>query len=123
MTDCNLIEIQAGGKLDNKGYIGHHCYILCANQITIGEMTVIAPGVVIVDHDHNMSGSGNIGGLGESKPIIIGKGCWIGANSVILKGVTLGNGCVVGAGSVVTHSFPDCSVVAGNPAKLLRRRV
>lgn len=120
--DCNLVEIQPGGKLNNKGMIGHHAYILCAKQIDIGEGTIMAPGVVIVDHDHELGNPNNIGGLGVCKPINIGKNCWLGANAVILKGVTLGDNCVVGAGSVVTHSFPEKSVIVGNPAKLIRRR-
>lgn len=50
----------------------------------------------------------------------IGKNCFIGGESIILPGVTIGDNCVIGAGSVVTKDVPDCSVVAGNPAKVLR---
>jgi len=54
--------------------------------------------------------------------IVIGDRCWIGMNCVILPGVTLGPGTVVGAGAVVTKSFPEGQcVIAGNPARLLRR--
>jgi acetyltransferase-like isoleucine patch superfamily enzyme len=56
----------------------------------------------------------------NAKPIIIGDRCWIGFNSTILKGVVLGDECVVGAGSVVTRSFPAGSVVAGNPAHIIK---
>lgn len=55
-----------------------------------------------------------------SAPVVIGRGCWIGARAIILKGVQLGEGCIVGAGSVVTKSFPAWSILAGNPAKLIR---
>lgn len=55
-----------------------------------------------------------------SKPIIIEDDVWIGANSIILKGVTIGARSIVGAGSVVTKSFPSDSIIAGNPAKLIK---
>jgi acetyltransferase-like isoleucine patch superfamily enzyme len=56
----------------------------------------------------------------EQANIIIERRCWIGTRCIILKGVHLGEGCVVGAGSVVTRPFPAYSVVAGNPARLIR---
>ena len=56
------------------------------------------------------------------KALLVGEGCWLGERAVVLPGVTLGPGCVVGAGAVVTRSFAAGSVVAGVPAKLLRKR-
>lgn len=55
------------------------------------------------------------------KPIHIGEDCWIGGNVSIMPGVTIGKGCTVGAGSVVTKSVPDFHVVAGNPARIIRK--
>ncbi len=55
-------------------------------------------------------------------PVRLESGCWLGAHSVILPGVTLGRGAVVGAGAVVTQSVPPCAIVAGNPARLVRYR-
>ncbi len=52
--------------------------------------------------------------------VVIGPRCWIGTHCIILKGVHLGEGTIVGAGSVVTKSFPPYSVIAGNPATLIR---
>ena len=51
-----------------------------------------------------------------SKPVVIKKNSWIGARSIITKGVTIGEGSIVAAGSVVTKSVPDYTLVAGNPA-------
>ena len=56
-----------------------------------------------------------------SKPIHIERGVWIGAGAIVLPGVTVGENAVIGAGSVVTHDVPANTVVAGNPAKVIRK--
>ena len=58
-----------------------------------------------------------------TKPITIENHVWIGAGATILKGVTLGEGCVVGAGSVVTKDVAPHTIVAGNPAKVIKRDI
>jgi len=84
---------------------------------------IIAQNVVIRSDDHKYNDKfqaiRNQGRIG--KDIRIGQNCWIGCNSVILKGVNLESNCVVGAGSVVTKSFPSNSVIVGNPAKILKK--
>jgi acetyltransferase-like isoleucine patch superfamily enzyme len=57
----------------------------------------------------------------EKKPINIGNDCWIGTGSIIMPGVTLGKMCVVAANSYVNQSFPEYSIIGGNPAKLIRK--
>ena len=56
-----------------------------------------------------------------AKEIKIGKNCFIGCNSIILKGTVLGEGCVVGAGAVVAGKFEANSIIAGNPARVIRK--
>lgn len=57
----------------------------------------------------------------KTKPIRVGKDCLIGMNSVIMPGTQLGNHCIVGANSVVSGVFPDNTVIAGTPAKIIKR--
>ncbi|WP_429086590.1 acyltransferase [Aeromonas allosaccharophila] len=59
-------------------------------------------------------------GFFDSKPVLLKEGCWIGANTVILPGVTIGKNSVIGAGSVVTKSVPDHAVAVGNPARIIK---
>lgn len=110
-------------EIQNGVNIQPFCTITCKHQIRIQYGTLIAPGVVIVDHDHNIElPPEEIWQDGEMFAVDIGPYCWIGANATILKGVKLGKGCVVGAGAVVTKSFPEGSIIAGVPAKLIRTR-
>lgn len=59
----------------------------------------------------------------KTSPIHIGNHCWIGCNCIVLKGVTIGDGAVVAAGSVVTKNIPPNTLVAGNPAKIIKENV
>ena len=123
-------------------------YAITCSRISIGDNVVIRPGTVLGADPVHSEGCITIEddvlmGVGVhiyttdheftdlSKPIIaqgdkpaaavlIKKGSWIGANAILLPGVTIGEHCVIGAGSIVTKSVPDFSVAAGNPAKVIR---
>lgn len=94
------------------------CYVQGLNGIFVDDDTIFAPGVKIISANHEQE---NLSNIVRSGPIMIGKRCWIGANAVILPGVKLGDGVIVAAGSVVNRSFPGNSVIAGIPAKLIKR--
>lgn len=90
-------------------------------SIKIGNNVLIGSGVLITDNDAHPINP--IHRNNESKilmaPIEIKDNAFVGARSIILKGVTIGNGAVVGAGSVVSKDVPDYAIVAGNPAKVI----
>lgn len=94
------------------------CYIQGVNGIEIGDDTIFAPGVKIISANHDKT---DFSRWEKATPICIGKQCWIGANAVILPEVQLGDNCIVAAGSVVKDSFPNSSIIAGVPAKLIKK--
>ena len=93
-------------------------------EILIEDDVLIGSGVhfYVVNHSFNNSNEPIIHqGHDESKSIIVKTGAWIGANAIILPGVTIGKNSVVAAGSIVTKSVLDYTLVAGNPAKTIRK--
>lgn len=95
------------------------CYIQGAGGIIVGDYTQIAPNVGLISANHDLHDNRIHVDKG---PIIVGDYCWIGMGAVVLPGVVLGEYTIVGAGSVVTRSFPEgFCVIAGNPAKLIKR--
>jgi acetyltransferase-like isoleucine patch superfamily enzyme len=99
--------------------------IVAGNSIEIGSETLLGAGCMVLDNDFHTPGENftwKTEYSSNSRPVSIGRGCFIGARAIILKGVTLGDGVVVGAGAVVTRSFPSGSVIGGNPASLLQSR-
>ena len=96
--------------------------IVAGNSIEIGEDTILGAGAMVLDNDFHAPGPG-FSWLTEysknSRPVKIGRGCFIGTRAIVLKGVTLGDRVVIGAGSVVTKDVPAFSIAAGNPARVV----
>lgn len=116
------ISVQGGGYMTiGNCLINNKCAIMCRKQISIGNNTDIAAGVLIQDYDGHVL----LPNTRETSalPISIGNNVWIGANSVILKGVTIGEGAVVAAGSIVTKDVPPKCLVGGVPAKIIRENI
>ena len=107
--------------------IGEHTHITSINGITIGDGLLTGRYVYIGDNSH-----GELSWHDSSIPpinrhlktkggVLIGNNVWIGDKVTILSGVTIGNNAIIGANSVVTHDVPDNSIVAGIPAKIIKR--
>jgi len=100
-------------------------HIVCQCSIVIEDQVSITPYCVIVDTNHPIDAPDRLPKIGDRLPgapshVRIGTGSFIGTHSVILPGVTIGRGCVIGAGSVVTSDIPDFSIAVGAPARVVR---
>lgn len=93
------------------------CLMMSAGGIMIDDDVLIAANVQLLSNNHDLQNRRVI----TCKPVHICRRVWIGSGSTILPGVTVGENAVVGAGSVVTHDVEPNTMVAGNPAKLIRR--
>ncbi len=103
--------------------IGRSTIIAIKDRLKIGENTEISANVFICDQSHGISKDKLITNqLSIIDPVEIGSDCWIGTNSVILKGVKIGNGSVIGANSLVNSDIPEYQIWGGNPAKFIRNR-
>jgi lipopolysaccharide O-acetyltransferase len=103
--------------------IGNDFVIAAADSIKVGRGCLIGYRVTLMDYSH-ITGPGIApvtSGFVQGRAVSIGEKCFIGCNVVIMPGVKLGENCVVGANSVVTKSFEAGSVIAGAPARFLRK--
>ena len=98
-SDGGLIEI------GHNVFINSNSIVVSRKSIKIGDNVSIGPNVCIYDHNHADER------VDEIAEIKIGKGSWIGAGSIILKGVEIGDNVIIGAGSIITKNIPDDSIV------------
>lgn len=110
-------------SLGDGTFVGSGCEFNAIQGISIGANCLIASGCRFIDHNHGIQ-FGQLMKLQEeiSAPIQIGSDVWIGANCIVLKGVSIGDGAIVAAGSVVTKSVDPYAIVAGVPAKFIKSR-
>jgi acetyltransferase-like isoleucine patch superfamily enzyme len=117
-------ELGEGLTVGNNSNIGPYSYIGCSGYIEIGNNVMISPRVSIYAENHVVERTDvTMKEQGVKREFVkIEDDCWIAANSVILAGVTIGRGSVIAAGSVVTKDVPPYSIVAGIPAKVIKKR-
>lgn len=111
--------------------IGNNCYIgfgfsalaSCKANIVIGDNVLFASNVLVTNENHGIDPMSDISYMEQqlsAKDVSVGSGCWIGEKACILPGVSIGEKCIIGAGAIVTKSVPSYSIVAGNPARVLK---
>lgn len=104
--------------------IGRGSQLTCTEGITLGDDVLLGPNVLLVSNNHEWSDPDrHIRDQGlRGAPIAVGDDVWIGANAVVLPGVTIGTGSVIAAGAVVREDVPPFAVVAGAPARVVSWR-
>jgi acetyltransferase-like isoleucine patch superfamily enzyme len=120
---CVLRTLAAGAELRLDRGVGMSGAVLCASRaIHIGEGTILGAGAMILDNDFHQPGENwgwKLDYMTGAQPVCLGRGVFVGARAIILKGVTIGDRAVIGAGAVVVRDVPAGMVAAGNPARVL----
>lgn len=111
------INIFAG----NHVFVNYNCVFVDVGKIIIGDHTFIGPQVGIYTVNHPLDPAMREQGLQRSCDVKIGRNCWIGGNATINPGVILGDNVVVASGAVVTKSFGNDIMIAGVPARILKK--
>ncbi len=118
-----FVEIQKGARIGRRVKISSHTFI--CEGVTVEDEAFIGHGVMFINDKYprasNLDGSVQTEADWSVVETHVGKGASIGSNATIMCGVTIGEGSMVGAGSVVTKDVPPFTIVAGNPAKTLRK--
>lgn len=120
---CVLRTLAPGAELRLERAVGLSGTVLCAGRsIRVGEGTIFGSGALVMDNDFHQRGPDwgwTFDCVTGAKPVVIGRGVFVGARAIILKGVTIGDRAVIGAGAVVVQDVPAGMVAAGNPARVL----
>ena len=124
--DCYIetpFHANFGGKHVHFGkniYANFNLTLVDDTHIYVGDYTQFGPNVVLATAGHPICPELREQLYQYNAPICVGRNCWLGANVVVVPGVTIGDNVVVGAGSVVTRDLPDNVVAVGNPCRILR---
>ncbi len=124
---AGTLSLMGGPQIHKRLRIGENCFIntpvsLDLNaEISIGNDVGVGHHVVLVTASHEIGPPGRRLGAMHPRPIVIEDGCWIGARATILPGVTVGAGAIVGAGAVVTRDVAPNTLVAGVPARPIKK--
>jgi maltose O-acetyltransferase len=107
-------------RLGRNAFVNYNCVFLDCAPIEIGDDLQMGPAVQLYTAQHPLEADARRSGVEYARPIRIGNDVWIGGGAIVLAGVRIGDGSIVGAGSVVVRDVPAGSVVAGNPARIVR---
>lgn len=131
-NDCrfSFFDVFAGKKhtpsleIQDNAYLGDHLTILCADKVIIEKNVLMASYITITSENHGMDPESDLS-YGKQQlntaPVRICEGVWIGEKAIILPGVTVGKKAIIAAGAVVTKDVPAFSIVAGNPARVIKQ--
>lgn len=118
-----FVEVQKNAFIGKRCKISSHTFI--CEGVTIEDDVFVGHGVMFINDKYpratSESGELQTDDDWEVIPIVVKQGASIGSNATLLCGITVGSGSIIGAGSVVTRDVPDKTVVAGNPAKIIRK--
>ncbi|KRK64603.1 hypothetical protein FC72_GL000331 [Companilactobacillus tucceti DSM 20183] len=106
-------------KLGKNIFINRNCMFVDLGGVTLEDGVLIGPDVKLISVNHPLESARRHNVVVD--PVLIKENAWIGANAIVLPGVTVGKNSVIGAGSVVTRDVPANSVAVGNPAKVIKK--
>ena len=117
---CDLASDFVAGPY---GYMNSGCRI--SPRVRVGKYVMFGPDVMITGSDHHFDEPGvpiNFSGRPELPQTLIGDDCWLGARCIIMAGIEIGRGSIIASGAIVTKSVEPYSVIAGVPARVIRKR-
>ena len=106
--------------LGDEVFLNAMCAVIDNNEVRIGDHVMIGPLVQIYTAAHPLEAEARNRGEEVARPIVVEDNVWVGGGAILLPGVRVGRSAVVGAGAVVSRSVPANTVVAGNPARVIR---